>query len=190
MIDNGDKLINLAQNGDKDAFSELIDMHGKEIYNLCFRLTKNSEEASDVYQETFLSAYKKINKFKGRSKFLTWLYRIAINTYKSRIRTKKSKLMHDAVSLDFRQYEEYDVVTKLPQLLEDLEKKEKQKMIQQTINELGEEDKILVTLRDIEGKSYEEIGKIIKCPVGTVKSKLARARKSFKIRFTKYITEV
>ncbi len=165
--------------GDKRAFGLLIDHYQDMVYNCCFRFFGNRDDAFDCAQEIFISVYKNIGSFKFKSKFSTWLYTITINTCKNTANTKlyKSGKMLDSIE----QNETIDHTSK--QLIgngRDPEKvflgKELSGVIEHAITQLEGNQKTVLILRDIEGRSYEEIAEISGLKTGTVKSTLARAR--------------
>ncbi len=168
------------------AFNRLVLKYRDVVFNLCYRLLGDYDEANDCAQETFIKVFKKLGSFKFRSSFSTWLYRIAVNTCKNNLSSLKYRISRRTVSLDTglnpgNSSAEYsrDIIdvpdnTSDPALV--YEKKEKEMLIQNAINSLNSKEKILVVLRDIEGKSYEEIAEITGIRIGTVRSALARAR--------------
>ena len=174
-------LIRAFQGGDKAAFDELVLKHQHKLYNLCYRFLGDYQEANDSAQETFIKVYRSLKKFRLESAFSTWLYRIAVNTCKNKLKSaeyrqkKKMVSLDNPVSLDCGGPAiEIQDETHSPAM--ELEKKEKMRLIQEAINALPPGQKEVVTLRDIEGFSYEEIVQITGLNLGTVKSRLARAR--------------
>lgn len=175
------KLIKAFKGGDKAAFDKLVLKHKNKLFNLCYRLLGDYQEANDSAQETFIKVYESLKKFRFQSAFSTWLYQIAVNTCKNKLKSSAYRQKKRMVSLDNPgspdksqpamelQDETYSPVT-------ELEKKERLRMVQEAINTLPTEQKEVVTLRDIEGLSYEEIVEITGFNLGTVKSRLARAR--------------
>ena len=174
-------LIRAFQGGDKAAFDELVLKHQHKLYNLCYRFLGDYQEANDSAQETFIKVYRSLKKFRLESAFSTWLYRIAVNTCKNKLKSaeyrqkKKMVSLDNPVSLDHSSPAiEIKDETHSPAM--ELEKKERVRLIQEAINALPPGQKEVVTLRDIEGFSYEEIAQITGINLGTVKSRLARAR--------------
>jgi RNA polymerase sigma-70 factor, ECF subfamily len=174
--------------GDRSAFNKLVLKYKDLVFNLCFRLLGDYDEANDCAQETFIKVFKNLNKFKFKSGFSTWLYRIAVNTCKNELSSLGYKIKKKSMSLDStgdcisREYGErkIDVSDNLynPALI--YEKKERGSIIQKAIESLKSNEKILVVLCDIEGKSYDEIADITGINIGTVKSRLARARQGLR----------
>lgn len=176
-------LIAHAKQGDINAFEQLILRNEKNVYNIAYRMMHDVEDAKDIAQEVFLKAYKNLNYFDGRSVFSTWIYRITVNTCIDELRKRKEKY---TVSIDDEGQQ-----TKLPQASpeempeERLVQKEAGREILVAMEQLSEEHRTILTLRDLRGFSYEEISDIIEVSMGTVKSRLARARKQLKQEFLK-----
>lgn len=186
-------LVEAFQSGDKKAFDKLVLGHMNRIFNLCYRFLGNYEEANDSAQETFIKAYRSLDGFKLQSSFSTWLYRIAVNTCKNRLKSVEYRNAEKTVSIDesVRSNEggEYNVEmgdeTMSPTNV--LGKKETSDRIQLAIDSLPDEQKEVVVLRDVEGLSYEEIAEITGNELGTVKSKLARAREKLREKLKELI---
>ncbi|MCQ4725160.1 sigma-70 family RNA polymerase sigma factor [Anaerotignum faecicola] len=175
-------LIKKAQSGDSAAFGELIIRHERFVYNVVYRMLPNKEDAEDISQEVFLKVYKYLGKFDGKASFSTWVYKIAVNTCIDEIRKRKGK---ETLSINAeadgddgvysREYADSGMNVE-----EEVLSKEGLSEIKRAIDKLSEEHKTIITLRDIEGLSYTEIAEITDCSMGTVKSRLARARKILK----------
>jgi len=165
------------QHGDTDAFEILVRRHEKVIFNLVYRMLGDYDDAAETAQEVFLSAYRAIGKFRGEANFSTWLYRIAINHANTRRKTVNAR-QHRLVPID-----EAELVSET-QLgpAETLEKKEIRERVQQALNELEPEDATVILLRDLQDSPYEEVARVLNVPVGTVKSRLHRARQALKSR--------
>ncbi|MGD9159218.1 MAG: sigma-70 family RNA polymerase sigma factor [Desulfobacteraceae bacterium] len=166
--------------GNHSAFEKIVLKYQDRVYNLCFRFLGDKQEAEDSAQEIFIKVYKALKGFKRKSSFYTWLYRIVINTCKNRIKSLEYRRAKSRVSIDDDQEKKDHGITgiidkeNLPDI--NLEKKEKIRRIQEAINSLPPDQKTMVILRDIEGLTYDEISGITKNRLGTVKSKLSRAR--------------
>jgi RNA polymerase sigma-70 factor (ECF subfamily) len=177
-------LVSSFQSGNTRAFDRLVLRHKDRIFNLCYRLLGDHQEAYDTAQEIFIKVYKNLKSFRGESSFFTWLYLIAVNTCKNRLKSLEYRYRSKKVSLqnpfgsegreDEDKEAEIEDESESPLLL--LEKKERMELIQGAIDSLPAEQKMVVVLRDIEGLSYDEIIKITGHRLGTVKSKLSRAR--------------
>lgn len=175
-------LIERCRKGDLAAFDELVGMYEKKAYNLAYRMTGNHEDASDVAQEAFLRVFNSLGDFRGDASFSTWLYRIVSNVCWDELRRRRR---HFAASLDEPVATEEggyvrQVMDHSPGPEESLERKELQAVVQEGINELSPDHRFAVILRDIKGLSYEEIADILDCSLGTVKSRLNRARNALK----------
>ncbi len=179
-------LVKAFQSGDKKAFDRLVLGHMNRIFNLCYRFLGNREEANDSAQETFIKAYRSLNEFELRSSFSTWIYKIAINTCKNRVKSAEYRNAEKTVSIDenVRSNEggEHNVEmgNEVLSPANVLDRKETSTRIQSAIDSLPDEQREVVVLRDIEGLSYEEIAEITGNELGTVKSKLARAREKLR----------
>jgi RNA polymerase sigma-70 factor (ECF subfamily) len=170
---------------DKNAFDNLILLRKKMVFNLCYRFLGNYEDADDCAQDVFLKVYRSLKKFRFESNFSTWLYRITVNTCKNklnsldyRIRFKKMRLNNNKPREDAPQTVDVGDETYSPD--SSLKRKEISKLVQEAVNTLPTPQKMVVILRDIEGRSYEEIVDITGFKLGTVKSKLSRARQELR----------
>jgi len=178
-------LIRAVQTGDKAAFDELVLKHKDRLFNLVYWFLGDYHEANDCAQETFIKVFKSINKFRFESAFSTWLYRIAINTCKNRLKSTAYRWKKKTVSLETSNVSKNgnpssEIVNGSPTPVMALEKKEKIMRIQKAINSLPEEQNQVVVLRDIQGLSYQDISDITGLNLGTVKSRLARGRLELK----------
>lgn len=189
------ELVRLCKKGDIDAFEELMRKHQKRVFNIAYRMVGNYEEASDIAQETFISAYRGIEKFKEKSRFSTWLHTITINTAKNRLIQLKNRQAREAYSID----DPIDTpdgkmpvepTSNDPSILERLEVREVAEKVQICIDSLEPEFKEVIVLRDIQGLTYGEIADVLTVPEGTVKSRLFRARDSLKERLKNVLGEL
>ncbi|MBW1764304.1 MAG: RNA polymerase sigma factor, partial [Deltaproteobacteria bacterium] len=158
-------LIQSFLEGDRIAFERLILGHKDRVYNLCFRFIGDNQDADDLAQEVFIKVFKSLKKFRFQSSFLTWLYRITINTCKNRIKSRDFKYRKMNVSDNIEMIESKESPTI------SLEKKEKTRLIQDAINLLPIKQREIVILKDIDGLSYDEISKITGCKLGSLKSR-------------------
>jgi RNA polymerase sigma-70 factor (ECF subfamily) len=172
MTTNDQVYIQAILEGDTNAFTVLVDSYKDLVYTLALRMMKHTEEAEEAAQDTFVKAYKSLNKFKGDSKFSTWIYRVAYNTCLDRL--KKNKRQQYTVEIN--EYTEHQVKT-LDNALDQIEAKEKEQTIQDCLALLPSEDSFLLTLYYFEELSLEEIGKIVSLKPNNVKVKLFRSRK-------------
>ncbi|MCP4136234.1 MAG: sigma-70 family RNA polymerase sigma factor [bacterium] len=181
-----ERLIQSFQSNNSDAFDKLVQKHTNMVFNLCYRLMGDYDEANDCAQDTFIKVYHNLDRFKFKSNFSTWLYRIAVNTCKNKLSSLSSRVKKKTLRLDNRNDEDFNRLSDIEDSTfnpeEIFEKKEKEGIIRGAINALPPNQKTLIVLRDIEGKSYDEIAKITGYKPGTVKSKLARARQSLRDR--------
>lgn len=182
MSESERKLIERVKNGDIEAFELLIEGCEKKVFNIAYRMLANYEDAKEIAQEVFLKAFRSISSFKGDSLFTTWIYRITTNLCLDEIRKRKNKKL---VSLDEGiEYEGHEIKRQIrhegPSPEAEAENNEMKKAVMDSINALSEDYKTVIVMRDIQGFSYEEIAEIIKCPEGTIKSRINRARKTLK----------
>ena len=178
-------LIRAVQAGDMAAFDELVLKHKDRLFNLVYWFLGDYQDANDCAQETFIKVFKSIKKFRFESAFSTWLYRIAINTCKNKIKSSAYRWKKKTVSLETSNGSKNgnpcsEIVNGSPTPVMALEKKEKMMRIQKAINSLPEEQNQVVVLRDIQGLSYQDISDITGLNLGTVKSRLARGRLELK----------
>jgi RNA polymerase sigma-70 factor (ECF subfamily) len=178
-------LIKSFHSGDKRAFDIIVLRHKDRIFNLCLRFLGNYHEAEDTAQDIFVKAYGSLNSFRFESSFFTWLYRIAVNTCKNKIKSSEYRLKKMSSGMDNPEgsiglslVERLDDPVSNP--VSDLEKKETMKALECAIDSLPPDQKSVVILRDIQGMSYEEMTDITGFKLGTLKSKLSRARNTLK----------
>ena len=172
-------LVKRVQAGDKSAFDVLVNKYQHKIVNLVTRYVKDNDEALDVSQEAFLKAYRALPNFRGDSAFYTWLYRIAVNTAKNHLVAAKRRPMD--YELDLQDPEQYEMHARLkdgdtPEAV--TLKDEMHAVIEQTIRDLPDDLRTAILLREVDGLSYEEIAEAMDCPVGTVRSRIFRAREA------------
>ena len=176
-------LVEQVQRGDKQAFDVLVLKYQNKIIQLVNRYVHDSDEARDVAQEAFIKTYRAIDRFRGDSAFYTWLYRIAINTAKNHLVASGRRPPRS--DIDAQDAEQYEGATGLkeyatPERL--LLKDEIQAAIAEAIDDLPDDLRTAITLRELEGLSYEEIAQTMDCPIGTVRSRIFRARDAIDTR--------
>lgn len=172
-------LVERVQQGDKKAFDVLVLKYQHRIIKLVARFVKNGDEVQDVTQEAFIKAYRALKNFRGDSAFYTWLYRIAINTAKNYLVSARRRVTDSAVDAqDAEQYDEGDWLREYATPEKELMAQEIKNVIHKAISELPSDLKEAVTLREMEGLSYEEIAEVMDCPIGTVRSRIFRAREA------------
>ena len=179
------EFVALCQGGDVDAFEILVQRHQKRMLNIAYRIMGSYDEACEIVQEAFVSAYKNIKGFQGKAKFSTWLYAICINLSRNRLRQIRTRLHREPYSVGnpiplADGQVTGDPPSSEPSPLEQLEARDVQQKVQGCINGLDAEFREVLILRDIQGFAYEEIGGILNIPEGTVKSRLFRAREGIK----------
>ena len=172
-------LVERVKRGDKTAFDVLVRKYQYKVVKLISRYVRDPDEALDVSQEAFIKAYRALPNFRGDSAFYTWMYRIAINTAKNYLVAQGRRL--PSVDIDAQEAEQFEGQSNLkeyatPEHL--LQRDEIEKTVFATIDKLPEDLKTAITLREIDGLSYEEIAEAMACPVGTVRSRIFRAREA------------
>ena len=173
-------LLRRLRDRDERAFRELIDEHRDRVFNITYRMLGNRAEAEDVAQEVFITVFKQIENFRGDSKFSTWLYRVTVNHCKNRIKYLARRHDRDRDELDETSQQQNGAVNGAPVRAKNpdkaLESAQMEKLLQDAIASLDDEQRAVVILRDVEDLSIEEICEITGLPDGTVKSRLHRAR--------------
>jgi|TARA_B110000881_G_scaffold126344_1_gene110939 RNA polymerase sigma-70 factor, ECF subfamily len=177
------QLVTRVQQGDKRAFDLLVLKYQYRVHAIVGRFIRDSHEVEDVTQEAFLKAYRALPRFRGDSQFYTWLFRIAVNTAKNYLVARSRRPPSSDVNLDDAEFyagseQLKDLGTPENQLFRD----ELETVINKAIEELPEDLRTAVTLREYEGLSYEDIAGVMDCPVGTVRSRIFRGRESIDIR--------
>jgi RNA polymerase sigma-70 factor (ECF subfamily) len=185
VMDDDLRKVSLCKKGDLDAFEELVIKYQKKMLNISFRMIGNYEEACEVVQDAFVSAYKHITDFEGRSGFSTWLCSIVINLSRNRLKQLKAALGRELFSIDDPVATEsgfmrIEPASQAPTALEQLEKKQLQEKVEDCISRLDADFRAVLVLRDIQGFSYEEVSGVLNINPGTVKSRLFRARDSMR----------
>jgi RNA polymerase sigma-70 factor, ECF subfamily len=173
-------LVERAQQGDKKAFGLLVEKYHRKLGRLLSRMVRDQAEVEDVVQESFIKAYRALHNFRGDSAFYTWLYRIGINTAKNYLVSlgRKPQVMQDIEIDDVENYDEGGDMRTMDTPETALMTKEIAQTVNDTIASLPEELRTAITLRELEGLSYEDIAVIMQCPIGTVRSRIFRARET------------
>ncbi len=171
------KLVERVQKGDNGAFDLLVLKYQHKIVNLVMRYVRDPELAQDITQEAFIKAYRALPRFRGESAFYTWMYRIAVNTAKNYLAAQRRRPME--LELDMQDPEQYE----LHAMLKETDtpegitlSNELMEIVENAIAALPEDLQTAIILRELEGMSYEEIAQTMECPVGTVRSRIFRAR--------------
>jgi len=181
MRNRENKLIKKCAQGDIEAFEELILKYEKTAYNIALKMIRNQDDAMDISQEAFIKVFKSIKTFNFEASFSTWLYRIVTNTCLDFLRknSKRSYSLNNPINT-----EDGEIQREIPDVsnnTEDIfEKQLTKELVHKAINKLEDNHKAVIILRDIEGFSYEEISQILDCSLGTVKSRISRARNNLK----------
>ena len=171
------ELVKRVQKGDKGAFDLLVLKYEHKIVNLVMRYVRDPEQALDISQEAFIKAYRALPRFRGDSAFYTWLYRIAVNTAKNFLAAQRRRPMD--IELDMQDPDQYGLHAKLketdtPEAV--TLSQELQETLERAIEALPDDLRTAIILRELDGMSYEEIAQTMDCPVGTVRSRIFRAR--------------
>lgn len=174
------QLVERAQRGDKHAFELLVSKYQRKLGRLLSRFIRDPAEVEDVAQEAFIKAYRALPSFRGDSAFYTWLYRIGINTAKNYLVAmgRRAPTTTEIDSEEAEGFEDGDQLRDLNTPEDELASKQVAEAVNQTLGELPEELRTAITLREIEGLSYEDIANIMNCPIGTVRSRIFRAREA------------
>ncbi len=178
-------LVQKAKNGNLDAFDELVRRYEGKIYGLAYRFMGSHADASDLAQDTFIRVYQALAGFRGDAAFSTWLYRIAANICRDELRKRQRRR---SVSID-------EMIDASPANVpaasgsyspeETVQRREVQRQVQFCLNELSDDHRLILVMREIQGLSYDEIASILQCSMGTVKSRISRARSALKDKMSK-----
>ena len=177
-------LVERAQAGDKKAFGMLVEKYHRKLGRLLSRMIRDQAEVEDVVQESFIKAYRALHNFRGDSAFYTWLYRIGINTAKNYLVSQKRRpqVLQEVEIEDVENFEDgFEMrTTDTPETA--MMTKQIAQVVNDTVASLPEELRTAITLREMEGLSYEEIAEIMQCPIGTVRSRIFRARETIAVK--------
>jgi len=172
--------------GDRSAFDRLVLRHKDRVFNVCYRMVGDYEDAGDCAQETFVKVYRSLKDFRFGSSFSTWLYAVAVNTCKNKLKSSEYRRRKKMIPIDDPPGDSpggmvaREIEDPAPSPLAQLAEREREKILQGAIDDLAPEARAVVVLRDIEGLSYEEIVRATGYNMGTLKSKLARARQQLR----------
>lgn len=194
-IDEDADSVSRCRKGDTEAFEDIVRKYQKKMFNISYRITGDYHDAAEAVQDAFVSAYRNIRRFSGRSKFSTWLYTITVNMSRNRLKQVRTRESREPSSIDDpvdtdnghmqREYASSDL-----SVLDRLEKHEIERKVQGCISALDGEFREVIVLRDIQGFSYDEIGDMLEIAEGTVKSRLFRARDAVRKCLKKLMGEV
>jgi len=169
------RLIAASRKGDTAAFGELVRRYQDRLFNTVYRLLDNADDAQDVVQDAFLNAYQSLDGFKGDSQFFTWLYRIAVNTAISHKRRQRLTLSIDGGRNGEGRVEPLDT-SEASRPGYALEQGEEERRVQRALNRLSAEHRAVLVMKDMEGQKYEAMAEVLGVPIGTIRSRLHRAR--------------
>ncbi len=175
------QLVERVQHGDKHAFDLLVIKYQRKLARLLSQFIRDAAEVEDIAQETFIKAYRALPSFRGESAFYTWLYRIGINTAKNFLVSQGRKVPTTVSEFDNEEAENFEEAGRLREVStpeSELMSKQIAQTVNQSLDSLPEELRTAIVLREIEGLSYEEIASIMNCPIGTVRSRIFRAREA------------
>jgi len=174
------QLVERAQRGDKQAFELLVAKYQRKLARLLSRFVRDAAEVEDVTQEAFIKAYRALPSFRGESAFYTWLYRIGINTAKNYLVAmgRRAPTTTEFDSEDAENFDDGDQLRDVNTPENELMSKQIAKTVTDTMEALPEELRTAIVLREIDGLSYEDIATVMNCPIGTVRSRIFRARES------------
>jgi RNA polymerase sigma factor (sigma-70 family) len=182
-------LVRRAQNGDLEAYDELVKRYQERIYATVYHMTSNHEDANDLAQDSFIKAFQALKSFKGGSSFYTWLYRIAVNKTINFLKQRKNRTHMSLNDLDFNTENNPDLVAlisdKTPR--RDAGLKELQEKLNSALLKLSEPHRLVVVLHDVQGMSHEQVAEVMDCNIGTVRSRLFYARQQLQSFLTDYL---
>ncbi len=174
------QLVERVQQGDKRAFDLLVEKYWRKLIRLLSRMVRDSGEVEDIAQETFIKAYRALPQFRGDAAFYTWLYRIGVNTAKNYLAAKGKAMptVSEQTAPDEEGAEDRWAVQDIATPESELLSKQVAMAVNEAVEALPEELRTAITLREMEGLSYEEIAQMMNCPIGTVRSRIFRAREA------------
>jgi RNA polymerase sigma factor (sigma-70 family) len=182
-------LVQRALDGDLPAYDELVQRYQERIYATVYHMTANHEDANDLAQETFIKAYKALKSFKGDSSFYTWIYRIAVNKTINFLKQRRNRTHMSLNDVDFNVENDPDMVALVQHNTphRDARISELQEKLNAALLKLSEVHRMVVVLHDVQGMPHEEIGKMMNCNVGTVRSRLFYARQQLQALLSDYL---
>jgi len=182
-------LVRRAQDGDVTAYDDLVRRYQERVYATVYHMTSNHEDANDITQETFIKGFQALKSFKGDSSFYTWVYRIAVNKTINFLKQRKNRTHLSLNDLDFNAENDPDLVALVSDRTprRDIGLIELQQKLNNAMLKLSEPHRLVVTLHDVQGLSHEEIGNIMDCNIGTVRSRLFYARQQLQAHLSDYL---
>ena len=178
------ELVKRSQKGDEEAFRQLVEKYKSRVFNMALSITRNPETADDIAQESFIKAYFGLPRFKFKSSFGTWLYRITMNLIKDHLRKKERMPKLSIEEVKEKPFDQEDEVKKRE---DEKTQEERREFVRRFIRTLPEKHQVILTLRDIHEFSYEEISQVLKISPGTVDSRLHRARRMLHKKIEPYL---
>ena len=171
------------------AYDQLVRRYQERVYATVYHMTSNHEDANDLVQETFIKAFRALKTFKGDSSFYTWIYRIAVNKTINFLKQRKNRVQLSLNDLDFNVENDPDLVALISEKTprRSLHLSELQEKLNSALRRLSEHHRMVVVLHDVQGLSHEEVGKIMDCNVGTVRSRLFYARQQLQAHLSDYL---
>ena len=182
------RLVEQSKHGDEEAFGVLVKKYKTKVFNLAYSFTRDRETADDLAQEVFIKVYYALEKFKFQSGFGTWLYRIAVNHFKDYLR-KHARERHVSIETLGREVPSSISEDEIKIKERAQEATDRKKLLYESLQSLPEKHEVILTLRDIQGHSYEEIAGILKLSPGTVDSRLHRARKMLRKKIAPFLSQ-
>ncbi|HZK18926.1 MAG TPA: sigma-70 family RNA polymerase sigma factor [Clostridia bacterium] len=179
MLDDR-QLVRKSKQGDLDAFEELVRRYENKVYSIAFRFMGNHADASDIAQEAFIRLYQALPRYREEAGLTTWMYHITANACRDELRKKQRARLIPLNDYITETFEGSNTAKSGTNPEEELERLELQEQVQLCLNKLTDEHRIILILREMQDLSYEEISEVLKCSMGTVKSRLNRARKALR----------
>lgn len=181
------QLIEKAKNGDSAAFEKLIQLYEKKVYNIALRMSRNHDDALDISQDVFIRVYRSLSGFKEESSFSTWLFRITTNICIDHLRKRERSQKTVSLYRTDEDGEEFELPIVDPEASPELhyDRREMTETLRSCVDELPPDQREIIVLRDINGLSYEEIAQVLDCNLGTVKSRINRARNRLQMNLLK-----
>ena len=182
-------LVHRARHGDLTAYDDLVRCYQERIYATIYHMTSNHEDANDLAQDTFIKAFQALKSFKGGSSFYTWVYRIAVNKTINFLKQRKNRTHMSLNDLDFNVENNPDLVALISEKTprRDAGLAELQEKLNEAMQKLSEDHRMVVTLHDVQGLSHDEIAEIMECNIGTVRSRLFYARQQLQGHLSDYL---
>jgi RNA polymerase sigma-70 factor (ECF subfamily) len=178
-----------ARKGDLDAYDQLVRRYQERIYATLYHMTSNHEDANDLTQDAFIKGFRALKSFKGGSSFYTWVYRIAVNRTINFLKQRKNRFHMSLNDLDFNAEHDPDLISLISDQTprREVSLTELQEKLNEALQKLSDDHRLVVTLHDVQGLSHEEISKIMECNVGTVRSRLFYARQQLQALLSDYL---